>query len=161
MTEQGRRRLEFTLARPLKLLNITNRMHWRARSQYQRQLAQEIITLTQGRRPAIAFARARVEVVRWSSGSAPDHDNLTAALKALLDCLVSPGLPYWQKGKLVFKHPHGLGIIADDSPECLEVSIVHAKATKRLTQRTTVSIIDISTLNGGLSAEIVCKYCKN
>lgn len=120
--------VQFTLAKPVKLLNETIRMHWRARTRYAKALATEIAR----NHPGIGepMQKARVEIVRYSVRE-PDHDGLLGGCKQLIDCLLvrSP------------RHPHGLGYIVDDSPAHMVLEARHEKAATLKAQGTMVRIV--------------------
>ena len=119
--------VQFTLAKPVKLLNETLRMHWSARRRYAKALSAEIAKA----QPGILYPmqRASVEVVRYSVQE-PDFDGLVGGCKGLIDCLLVRS----------DRHPHGLGFIVDDSPEHLEFTARHERAATRKEQGTTVTI---------------------
>ena len=120
-------RIQFTLAKPVKLLNQTLRMHWAARSAYSKSLAAEIARVA----PLLhePMQKARVTVTRYSVRE-PDGDGLTGGCKQLIDCLIV-------KSK---RHPHGLSYIVDDSPAHLEFEARHSKVSTLKAQGTTVII---------------------
>lgn len=123
--------VQFTLAKPVKLLNETIRMHWRERSRYSKKLAAEIAAT----HPGIGepMAKARVEIVRYSVRE-PDQDGLMGGVKQLVDCLLVRST----------RHPHGLGYIVDDSPAHLVLEARHEKAPTLKAQGTTVTITRIA-----------------
>lgn len=104
--------LEIHSARSLPLLNVWQRMHWRKRTQFTRELATEIAYTT--RRPSEPIDRCLIVIERRSTGRLPDWDGLTASAKPVLDALVVPSKA----------NPHGLGIIADDNPDCVGMLLV-------------------------------------
>lgn len=120
----------FTLQRPILLLNRLLRLHWAERSAYANELSEEIAGLTRhlpaGAKP---LDRARVTVTRYSMGTA-DQDNLTAAVKPLLDALLVRSAT----------HPAGLGFLVDDAPAHLELIVRGQQAEKRTAQRTVVLV---------------------
>lgn len=107
--------LSFTL--PLTpVRNALDRMHWNAKRALLRQLGdtfRQQIPLAAG----IPFAKARVEVVRYSSQE-PDPDNLTGSAKPILDAMQVPRVD----GKRHL-HPYGAYIIENDNSECIELHI--------------------------------------
>jgi len=88
------------------LLNEWQRMHWRERKRCMESLAWR---LAAARPPASGPVQSCVILIerRTRSGPRPDWDGLYGALKPILDCLVMP----------TRRNPHGLGVIADDSPD--------------------------------------------
>lgn len=145
------RTIEFTLAKPLVLLNVLLRQPWPKRTRHRRALASEIAVATHRQRSGAPFARADITVVRYSCGSIPDKDNLEGSVKILIDCLVMPGVPYWVKGGkrgggglMTCKHPSGLGIIEDDSQEHIVTHISSVLTPHRNQQRTVVTIVELS-----------------
>jgi hypothetical protein len=123
------REFTFRLAKPLPLLNVWERMHWRRKGKFKKDLAWEILALL-GATPAQPFERARIRVFRHSI-FAPDQDNLI--VKALLDVLQPPGK----------RHPYGLGVIAGDDPAHVTCDIQHVFAQTRKAQCTEVLIQEI------------------
>lgn len=122
--------ISFTLNRPTPLLNVWVRMHWRARGKYQRSLSAEIASKVPnlpGRQP---FERAHMTVSRFSVGVEPDEDGLVGGTKPLRDCLLIRSA----------RHPDGLGILVDDSPAHLTVSVKAIRCRTRKEQRTEVVI---------------------
>ena len=119
--------VQFTLDKPVKLLNEILRMHWRERQRYAKHLAAQIALRHKGIREPMQ--RAAVTVTRYSVRE-PDHDGLIGGCKLLIDCL------------LVYsdKHPHGMGYLVDDSPAHMEFTARHVKAESRKAQGTTVRI---------------------
>lgn len=116
--------IEFTLRRPLPLLNEMLRMHWAARRLLRRELADEIALMVPGVREP--FERAAVTVTRY--GMRPvDPDNL--CVKHLLDVLQPRSE----------RHPNGLGLIRGDDPARLTLSVIGIVVPKA-DQRTTVRI---------------------
>lgn len=123
------REIRFTLARPVKLLNVTQRMHWSARRRYAKELSAEIAVLAWALIPPQPWSRATVRIERWSIKE-PDKDNLYASAKCLVDCLLPRST----------RHPHGLGFVVDDSPDHMDQTVVHKQAATRKQQSTTVII---------------------
>ncbi len=119
--------VQFTLAKPVKLLNKTLRMHWRERGRYAKALSAEIAKAHGG--IAEPMQRARVEIVRYSVKE-PDQDGLLGGAKQLIDTLLVRSE----------RHPHGLGYIVDDSPAHLVLDVRHEKAANLKSQGTTVRI---------------------
>ena len=121
--------LQFVLRQPLKLLNELLRMHHRQRSAYTRRLSTEVAGATAHRAGEPLVRKARVTIERHSIGT-PDPDGLVASAKGLLDVLQPRS----------DRHPHGLGLIWQDSPAHLELIIWHIHAPTRAAQRTVVRI---------------------
>lgn len=119
--------MQFTLAKPVKLLNQTLRMHWRERGRYAKALSAEIAKA----HPGIPepMQKARVEITRYSVKE-PDTDGLVGGAKALIDTLLVRSE----------QHPHGLAFLVDDSPAHLVLQVRHEKAANLKSQGTTVRI---------------------
>jgi hypothetical protein len=103
-------------------MNEWQRMHWARRGRIGRAMATEIWVALGGKLPAKPLKRCRIRVERISTRE-PDPDSLVAGLKPLLDALQP-------RSK---RHPYGLGIIADDTRECIgspEITHVAGKASK-------------------------------
>lgn len=125
--------IEFTLRRPTPLLNTLIRMHWRARGKYQQSISGEIAAKISHLIIRQPFTRALVSVDRYSIKE-PDHDGLVGGLKLLIDCLLICSK----------RHPDGLSLIVDDSPDHLELRPRSIVCHKLDEQRTVVHIQDIS-----------------
>jgi len=121
----------FTLKKPLILPNRKKGLHWAAQSRLIHDLSQEVAQAI-GRGPTEPIPRALVRVFRHGI-QRPDDDNLTAALKWLLDVLQP-------RSK---RHPYGLGIISGDDPEHLVSEIFHLKPRSRADQKTVVTISEV------------------
>lgn len=78
--------------------------------------------------------KCKVYIERHSSG-VPDTDGLYGGLKPLLDCLVV----------CTKRNPHGLGIIEDDNPDCMDLKAVSVKS-KRKEAKTVVEITELFDL---------------
>lgn len=124
-------------------LNTAMRRHWQARGASKRNLAGRIKLQLVGRLPPKPFARARLTIERHSLGS-PDADNLWGGTKDLVDCLLDPGQPVMRNGKLIVRHPYGLGIVADDNPSVLERRVVPVRVSRRGDQRTILIIEELA-----------------
>ena len=125
--------IRFTLAKAVKLPNVTLRMHFRARSKYAQALSSEIAKLTAHILMPAPFEHARVTIERFSIAK-PDTDNLWGSVKALVDCLLPRST----------RHPHGLGFVIDDSADCMVLHVEHRQVATLKAQGTTVTIEPIS-----------------
>ena len=119
--------VQFTLEKPVKLLNEVLRMHWTERRRYAKALAAQIAQRHKG--IILPMQQAAVTVTRYSVRE-PDHDGLIGGCKLLIDCLLMRS----------DKHPHGMGYIVDDSPKHLTFKAIHVKAETLKAQGTTVRI---------------------
>lgn len=72
--------------------------------------------------PPQPFERATVLFDCYRSGQPPDHDNLMASIKPLLDGLQPQSVALRKTGKLVVSV--GCGVIASDKPSCIGEPIV-------------------------------------
>lgn len=118
---------KITLNIPLTLptLNVWQRWQWFKRRDYERELAKHI-----AHHPIKEpFQKAHIAVTRTAPGPLPDPDNLI--LKPLLDVLQINSK----------RHPHGVGIIADDTRDHVVISPVVAKSGKGFT-RVVITEID-------------------
>ena len=113
------RSITFTLPFALNSLNVRQRQHWAELHRAQRMMSQEVMAAIKGPRhyPRPPYEACSVTVVRSSVG-ALDDDNLWASCKPLLDALCVASL----------RHPAGLGIIVDDSPDRLSLTVRQADA---------------------------------
>lgn len=110
-------------------LNVTQKWHpaerkrWKARAAWEIKLA---LSAENYHLPASPLPRARLRIERSSPGNL-DFDNLVGGAKLLIDLLLPMGSPTTRRGKTVFPHPFGLGIVADDSPACLTTEYLAAR----------------------------------
>lgn len=121
------RLIQFTLAKPLPLLNTLLRTHWARRRDMAKALSAEVYAAAQAQLPREPWQRARITIERHSLKE-PDVDGLSP--KHLLDVLQPRST----------RHPWGLGVIWNDDPAHLEQSIVHVKAATRKDQKTVVRL---------------------
>lgn len=127
--------IRLKLSRPTVTLNELIRMHWRSRrmlassisSEFARQLPSDNLS----RAP---FERALVTITRYSIQEA-DYDGAVGGAKILVDTL----LPFSKR------HPHGLGLVRDDSPQHMTQRFVSVVVAHRKEQRTEILIEPIST----------------
>jgi hypothetical protein len=120
----------FTLPFALPSLNQTLRTHWAKRGRQRDKLAWEIMAQLGGPAhfPRPMFERCRVTVTRHGT-KLLDHDNLAGSCKLLVDSLCAPSK----------RHPMGLGIIVDDTPERCELI---AKQDKRTNAPATIVLVE-------------------
>ena len=76
------------------------------------------------------YERARLEVIRYSSGKQPDQTNLETSVKPIEDVLLVSSA----------KAPDGLGVLIDDNSEHLIRLPTHHRQCRRDEQRTTILI---------------------
>lgn len=125
--------LTFTLSAPTPSLNGSRssrnwRAVWAERKRMQKGWAWDIALRLMPARPE-PLQRARVTIYRHSVGTL-DQDNAVGGCKALVDVLKPPGK----------RNPHGMGLIVDDTPDCLELVVKQIKVARRSEQRTVVTI---------------------
>lgn len=126
--------ITFTLSAPTPSLNAGSRAsgHWAARMKAKQRLqkgwAWDIALRLMPARPE-PLQRARVTIYRHSVGTL-DQDNAIGGCKALVDVLKPAGK----------RNPHGMGLIVDDTADCLELVVKQIKVTRRSDQRTVVTI---------------------
>lgn len=119
--------LHLTLKRPTITLNELMRMHWKDRRKLAAAVSSELgfqLPMMSG----LPMERARVTIKRFSIREI-DDDNLRGA-KLLVDCL----LP--NSGK----HPHGLGLVFDDSPTHMDQIMTSVLVKTMREQRTEIII---------------------
>jgi hypothetical protein len=113
----------------LPLRNVTDRQHWAVRRKEREKLAWLVAwALPAHLRPAQPINTARIVITRYST-QAPDTDGLYASVKGLLDILQP----------LSKRHPLGMGVIFNDSPQHLFLTVKHAHSKEA---RTDVEIYD-------------------
>jgi hypothetical protein len=126
--------LDLPLRTPL--LNKWQRMHWSQRKKRGEAISWAI-RLQIGPLPDQPMRKCKVHVER-ESPVAPDVDGLYGSCKPLLDALVPLGKPD-KNGRR--RHPYGLGVIADDNPDCItELVVKHVKGPRH---RTVVTIQEV------------------
>ena len=127
-------------------LNVMLRWHFAERKRWKAKAAWEIKVALCGRLPATPLPRAIVRIVRHGHGR-PDHDGLVGGAKLLIDCLLPLGTPYagGKNRKMIVRHPHGLGIIWDDSPDRLMLEAESRRISREITPHTVVSIWEWTT----------------
>lgn len=122
--------IKLKIRRPTITLNELMRLHWRARGKLaasiSAELAAQIPPQWRGRRP---MERASVTITRYSVAE-PDYDGAVGGTKLAIDCL----LPYSRR------HPHGLGLVLDDSPQHMTMRVVTVLVPHRCEQRTEILI---------------------
>lgn len=131
--ESRNRRLEFVLPIVLPSLNVRDNMHWAKRSRERDKLVLEVIAAIGGpaHYPRPPFARCRLSVVRHGK-KLLDQDNLMSSNKWLADALCMPSR----------RHPKGLGIIEDDSPDRCEIIASQVKASGKPMRLMTVVTVE-------------------
>lgn len=95
------------------------RMHWAA----EKKLRERIACLLRAQAPLnlpLPFEWAKVELIRYSSQQ-PDKDNLHGLVKPLLDAMQVSSK----------RHPYGAGIIVDDSPDHIDLTVRWEKCSPR------------------------------
>lgn len=108
--------------------NAYDRMHFRAK----RRLMQELGDTMRNQIPlasGIPFARAKVEVVRFTSVQ-PDKDGLWGSVKPILDAMQVPRVDTGKRGTRRL-HPYGAYIIENDNEECIELDVRWEKAAPK------------------------------
>lgn len=116
--------IRITIAETLPTLNMLLRLHWSKRRRIQSRVSQLVwLDLQrQGIRLSAPIGRCRIRIRRYSRRS-PDVDSLPSTGKLLLDVLQPASKT----------HPQGLGVIADDTPECIvEYRVEHAVGKNRM-----------------------------
>lgn len=111
-----------TFELPLELVPMPNgpkglaRMHYQAKRRLKEKLA-NVLAPQVPTASGTPFLYAKVEMIRYSSGSA-DKDNLYASAKFLLDVLQVNSK----------RHPHGIYVLENDDTEHIELSARFEKA---------------------------------
>jgi hypothetical protein len=130
------REISFALPLLLPSLNTALRQHWAERERAQKALNLEVLAAIGGSRyiPRPPFARARVTVVRISTG-ALDPDGAAGSTKSLLDVL---------KLHDDKRNPLGLSVIQGDEPNRLELIVRQQHAETHAAQQTLVRVEELS-----------------
>jgi len=122
--------IRFEIPEPTPTLNVWQRYHWKKRRRVAKGFAWMVReAIGAGKREP--FNKCRVYIERHGAG-VPDTDGLYGGAKVLIDCLVV----------CTQRNPHGLGLIRDDSPDCMELKVVSVKC-KRGEGKTVVEITEI------------------
>lgn len=109
--------IELVIPRLLPSRNVADKMHWSGRHRLRKLWTQEIgWALAQQQYRAGPFDPAHVSIERRSPGEL-DPDNLTGSIKPVLDSLKANG------------------VIVDDTPQHLELTVTQSKGSPQLTIR--------------------------
>jgi hypothetical protein len=115
--------IQFAIPYRLPLLNTMLRSHWAYRARERMTIAW-LVKKAIGRLPEKPLDKAVIHVYRHSPKQ-PDDDNLQGSVKSLLDVLQPVSK----------RHPSGLGIIRNDSPDCIvSKTVTHVKSNQVLTE---------------------------
>lgn len=117
--------IEFSIPVATKLPNRTQGQHWTAGVAYRKALLPLVV---EALKPWVSHApmeRARVTITRRSV-RLPDADNCTASVKPLIDLLLAR----------TKTHPHSLGVLVDDGPGQIELTVL-AEWVRHLDQQAT------------------------
>jgi hypothetical protein len=123
-----------TLPIRLPLLNEQLRTHWAKRKKQREELAwlfRAELSAAGISIPKRFISKANIRVIRYSRIKPDQIDNLNACVKGLMDILQP----------MSSRHPNGLGIIANDSSDCVTVTVNHCGSKAC---RTDVIIEDLS-----------------
>lgn len=121
--------IEFSIPVALKLPNQANGRHWTASYAYRKRLLPMVAGAVKPWAGHLPMERARVEITRFSVGVG-DQDNVTASVKPLLDLLLVRSAT----------HPHSFGLLVDDGPDHITLTVIGAKVAHRSEQKTAVRI---------------------
>lgn len=122
--------IKLTLARPTITLNELIRMDRWSRSKLAKQISSEMAAQLRSELMVREPMEYAVVTFRRYGIKAPDPDGLVGGVKIYLDCL----LPYSKR------HPHGLGIIAEDSPKHLLLHVMDMRVETLKEQRTEITV---------------------
>lgn len=114
--------MDITIPLRTPTFNELLRMHFRVRKKVLNEIAWEVRRLA-GPAPAQPLARARVTIHRYTTGTL-DEDGLGGVAKGILDVLQPVSK----------RHPLGLGWIASDGPNCLELRVLVVKSDAKATR---------------------------
>lgn len=119
----------FAIDETLPTVNAMLRLHWRQRTRIAKRVQKLVwIALTKLKLlPMAPMQRVHIRIKRYSR-QAPDPDGLATTAKILLDVLQPCSK----------RHPHGLGVIADDSSAC--IASLHVEHVSKRLARTEVEI---------------------
>jgi hypothetical protein len=112
--------MTLTIPRLAPSLNRALRMHWSARKREQAAWDALVLQALSGSRPKME--RARVEITRFYAKHALDKDGAYGAQKPVIDALVHAG------------------IIPDDSPEHIELTVLQVKVATVKEERTEIRL---------------------
>jgi hypothetical protein len=121
--------IEFSIPVATKLPNRTQGQHWSAGVAYRKAL---LPLVAEAVKPWVGHApmeKARVTITRRSVG-VPDQDGCWASAKPLIDLLLA-------RTKI---HPHSLGLIVDDAPGQIELTVLSERVRHRDQHETIVRI---------------------
>ena len=123
-------KLKFEIPEPTPLLNVWQRMHWQKRRRVAKGFAW-MVREALGPITVEPMQKCKVTIERHSAGT-PDTDGLYGGLKPLLDAFVV----------CTKRNPYGLGLIRDDSPDCMELEAIAVKC-KRNEGKTVIDILEV------------------
>jgi hypothetical protein len=121
--------IRFELPFLLPTLNLLLRENRWDRAERRNQLAWSVLAAMGRQRPQTPLQRAHVRVERHTCQTL-DRDNLAGSVKSLWDVLQP----------MSKRHPAGLGVILNDSPDCLTEDIQTVRVHRRTEQKTVVII---------------------
>jgi hypothetical protein len=121
--------MRFEIPEPTPTLNEWQRMHWAKRGRVAKGFAW-MVRAALGPIKVKPMQKCKVRIERHSAGT-PDTDGLYGGLKPLLDCLVV----------CTKRNPHGLGLVQDDNPGCMQLEAVSVKC-KQKEGKTVIEITD-------------------
>ncbi len=124
------RHIRFEIPEPTPLLNVWQRYHWAKRGRIAKGFAW-MVREALGPITVEPMQKCKVTIERHSAGT-PDYDGLVGGVKVLLDCLVVCSK----------RNPHGLGLIQDDNPDCMDLEVIAVKC-KRGERKTVIEIEEI------------------
>lgn len=135
--------IEFSIPHAMRLPNVVNGTHWASHVAYRKELLPLVADAVKpwtGHQP---IDRAKVTIIRYSVRLC-DHDNCVASVKPLVDLLlVRSGV-----------HPHSLGLLVDDGPDHIDLSVSSAKAETRAEVRTAVRIERLDPVRAATSSTV-------
>jgi len=135
--------IELTITLPGRpmLPNRRRTLHWSVQAKENRMWRDAVVwsvraTMGPGW-PSEPFQKATVDFMCFRSGMQPDHDNLVASIKPILDGLQPPRIVQKLSGPISIA---GSGVIADDTFACIGAPTVTWQPSKRIDDRVVVTV---------------------
>lgn len=138
--------LKFKVKGAPGLPNARSTMHWSVLAKERRDWRSAVCLAARhamgGSWPTEPIQKATIVFDCHRSGKQPDHDNLVASIKPLLDGLQPRTVTYRRNSPII---GIGCGLIASDEPDCIGRPIVNWVKCKRGMEHVVITVADAPT----------------